>query len=177
MAFALAIFSPSSISLSCFTLLRSAGNSFPSSSETCSSTAEGFAPLDERLYGANHWTLASGKLSESTVTDVSGRVVYTSRDPVEDRTREPRMVRPIRTFENDARISAARVESLNASLDGLKRAAGQTGEQDVQLRALEREAKAQRDLLESYLAKYREASTRETMDATPSDGRPMDPSS
>jgi succinoglycan biosynthesis transport protein ExoP len=41
----------------------------------------------------------------------------------------------------------------------------------VQLRALEREAKAQRDLLESYLAKYREANTRENIDAAPADGR------
>jgi polysaccharide biosynthesis transport protein len=36
---------------------------------------------------------------------------------------------------------------------------------------LEREAKAQRDLLESYLAKYREANTRETIDTTPTEGR------
>ncbi|NVL67714.1 lipopolysaccharide biosynthesis protein, partial [Escherichia coli] len=41
----------------------------------------------------------------------------------------------------------------------------------VQLRALEREAKAQRDLLESYLAKYREATARENIDMSPSDGR------
>ena len=39
------------------------------------------------------------------------------------------------------------------------------------MRALEREAKAQRDLLESYLAKYREAKTRENIDAAPADGR------
>src|SRR5581483_3389836 len=41
----------------------------------------------------------------------------------------------------------------------------------VQARALEREAKAQRDLLESYLAKYREATTRENIEAAPADGR------
>ena len=35
----------------------------------------------------------------------------------------------------------------------------------------EREAKAQRDLLESYLAKYREANTRENIEAAPADGR------
>jgi len=34
-----------------------------------------------------------------------------------------------------------------------------TNGQDVQLRALEREAKTERDLLQSYLAKYREANT------------------
>jgi tyrosine-protein kinase Etk/Wzc len=39
------------------------------------------------------------------------------------------------------------------------------------LRALEREAKAQRDLLESYLAKYREANTRESLDTAPAEGR------
>jgi Mrp family chromosome partitioning ATPase len=53
----------------------------------------------------------------------------------------------------------------------LKRQATSTNSQDVQLRALEREAKAQRDLLESYLAKYREATTRENIDAAPADGR------
>ena len=41
----------------------------------------------------------------------------------------------------------------------------------MQLRALEREAKAQRDLLETYLAKYREATTRETIDTAPAEGR------
>ena len=40
-----------------------------------------------------------------------------------------------------------------------------------QLRALEREAKAQRDLLESYLAKYREATARDSLGAVPSDAR------
>ncbi|WP_024506791.1 exopolysaccharide transport family protein [Bradyrhizobium sp. ARR65] len=76
-----------------------------------------------------------------------------------------------RSLENDARIAGGRVESLSASLDQLKKQASSSNGQDVQLRALEREAKAQRDLLESYLAKYREATTRETMDGTPSDGR------
>ncbi|OJW62167.1 MAG: lipopolysaccharide biosynthesis protein [Afipia sp. 64-13] len=76
-----------------------------------------------------------------------------------------------RSLENDARIANARVDGLNASLDQLKRQATSSNSQDVQLRALEREAKAQRDLLESYLAKYREATTRETIDAVPADSR------
>lgn len=76
-----------------------------------------------------------------------------------------------RSLENDARIASARVDGLNASLDQLKRQATSSNSQDVQLRALEREAKAQRDLLESYLAKYREATTRETIDAAPADSR------
>lgn len=76
-----------------------------------------------------------------------------------------------RSLENDARIASARADGLNGSLDQLKRQATSVNGQDVQLRALEREAKAQRDLLESYLAKYREATTRENIDAVPADGR------
>jgi tyrosine-protein kinase Etk/Wzc len=76
-----------------------------------------------------------------------------------------------RSLDNDARIASGRVDSLNASLDQLKKQASSTNGQDVQLRALEREAKAQRDLLESYLAKYREANTRENIEAAPADGR------
>ena len=76
-----------------------------------------------------------------------------------------------RSLDNDARIAGGRVEGLSASLEQLKKQATSTNGQDVQLRALEREAKAQRDLLESYLAKYREANARENIDAAPADGR------
>jgi len=76
-----------------------------------------------------------------------------------------------RSLDNDARIASGRVEGLSASLEQLKKQATSTNGNDVQLRALEREAKAQRDLLESYLAKYREANTRENIDAAPADAR------
>src|SRR5579872_4669385 len=76
-----------------------------------------------------------------------------------------------RSLDNDARIASGRVEDLGATLDQLKKQASSSNGQDVQLRALEREAKAQRDLLESYLAKYREANTRENIEAAPADGR------
>jgi hypothetical protein len=76
-----------------------------------------------------------------------------------------------RSLDNDSRIASGRVEGLSSSLEQLKKQATSTNGQDVQLRALEREAKAQRDLLESYLAKYREANTRENIDAGPADGR------
>ncbi|UPT91449.1 exopolysaccharide transport family protein [Bradyrhizobium barranii subsp. apii] len=76
-----------------------------------------------------------------------------------------------RSLESDARIASGRVDGLTASLDQLKKQATSTNGQDVQLRALEREAKAQRDLLETYLGKYREASTRESIDTAPAEGR------
>jgi polysaccharide biosynthesis transport protein len=76
-----------------------------------------------------------------------------------------------RSLDNDARIASGRVDDLSANLDQVKKQASSANGQDVQLRALEREAKAQRDLLESYLAKYREATTRENIEAAPADGR------
>jgi len=76
-----------------------------------------------------------------------------------------------RSLENDASVASGRVNQLTAQLDQLKKQASSTNGQDVELRALEREAKAQRDLLESFLARYREASTRQNMDVAPADGR------
>jgi succinoglycan biosynthesis transport protein ExoP len=76
-----------------------------------------------------------------------------------------------RSLENDARIAGARVDSLSANLDQLKSLAAATNVDDVQLRELERDAKSQRDLLESYLAKYREATARDTISSAPADAR------
>lgn len=77
----------------------------------------------------------------------------------------------VRGLENDARIADAKVDAFSANLDQLKRQAATTNGQDVQLRALEREARAQRDLLESYLARYRETSARDSIAMAPADAR------
>jgi succinoglycan biosynthesis transport protein ExoP len=76
-----------------------------------------------------------------------------------------------RSLENDAKLASGKVDGLSAGLDQLKRQAASTNEQDVQLRALERDAKSQRDLLESYLAKYREATARDSIGAAAPDAR------
>ncbi|MDI3471656.1 MAG: lipopolysaccharide biosynthesis [Pseudolabrys sp.] len=76
-----------------------------------------------------------------------------------------------RQLENDAKVASDRVASLQRSLDEVKKLASRTNEQDVELRALEREAKTQRDLLESYLAKYREAVARDNINAAPPEAR------
>jgi succinoglycan biosynthesis transport protein ExoP len=76
-----------------------------------------------------------------------------------------------RSLENDAKLADARVESQLATFDQLKSQAATSNEDDVQLRDLERDAKSQRDLLESYLAKYREASARDTIASAPPDAR------
>lgn len=76
-----------------------------------------------------------------------------------------------RQLDNDAKVAGDRVQTLTASLDQVKKLASQSNEQDVELRALEREAKTQRDLLESYLVKYREASARDSINAAPPEAR------
>jgi uncharacterized protein involved in exopolysaccharide biosynthesis/Mrp family chromosome partitioning ATPase len=76
-----------------------------------------------------------------------------------------------RQLDNDAAVAGHRLESLMASLDQVQKLASPSNEQDVQLRAFEREAKTQRDLLESYLAKYREASARDNINAAPPEAR------
>jgi uncharacterized protein involved in exopolysaccharide biosynthesis len=79
--------------------------------------------------------------------------------------------RLVRSLESEAKVAGARLETLSSNLEQFKRQTASTSDQDVQLRALEREAKAQRDLFESYLAKYREATARDSIAAAPADAR------
>ncbi len=76
-----------------------------------------------------------------------------------------------RQLDNDAKVAGDRLQTLITSIDQVKKLASQTNEQDVQLRALERDAKSQRELLESYLVKYSEASARDNINATPPEAR------
>lgn len=79
--------------------------------------------------------------------------------------------RIVRTLEGDSRIAGSRVESLVTAIETQKKIVSQANEGEVQLRALEREARAQRDQLESYLGRYREASARDADYGTPPDAR------
>ncbi|MCC5622956.1 exopolysaccharide transport family protein [Nostoc sp. CHAB 5715] len=76
-----------------------------------------------------------------------------------------------RAYENEAKASGARVEAIERRLDQQKQAAANANGQDVQLRALEREARSQRDLLEQMLARYREASARDNPESMVADAR------
>lgn len=91
--------------------------------------------------------------------------------------------RAVRTLENEAKIASQRIESFTAALDGQKKNVSTANDSEVQLRALEREAKTLRDQLEQYMGRYREAVARDTLNATPADARvisraiePTDPS-
>jgi uncharacterized protein involved in exopolysaccharide biosynthesis/Mrp family chromosome partitioning ATPase len=70
-------------------------------------------------------------------------------------------------LENEAEVARARETSLRTSLNEAKTQSAGQGDAEIKLRALEREAKANRDLLESYLARYQDASARHEMGAVP----------
>lgn len=74
-------------------------------------------------------------------------------------------------FENEAQVALGRADSLEDQLAGLRAEASRTAEAEVELRALEREAAAQRDLLASYLVRFREAATREDTALLPTNAR------
>ena len=75
------------------------------------------------------------------------------------------------SLENEASVSQLRERQLMAQLNTLKANSAKAGEDEVGLRALEREATAQRQLLETYLARYREATSRSGENAAPADAR------
>ena len=75
------------------------------------------------------------------------------------------------SLQTAARVAAAREESLQESLNSAMVEASRSNEQEIELRALEREATAQRDLLESFLGRYREAVARTDADYLPADAR------
>jgi exopolysaccharide transport family protein len=75
------------------------------------------------------------------------------------------------SLDNEAEMSRIRERHLMGQLNGLKADSAKAGEEEVGLRALEREATAQRQLLETYLARYREASSRLEGNSSPADAR------
>src|SRR5665811_25068 len=74
----------------------------------------------------------------------------------------------VQGLESEAQVAAAREASLRTSLNTAKSRSAGLGDSEIKLRALEREAKANRDLLESYMARYRDAYARHDMGTVPS---------
>jgi exopolysaccharide transport family protein len=83
--------------------------------------------------------------------------------------RETRKV--LASLQSEADVARDREKQLMGQLENVKADTAVSEERQVGLKALEREATAQRQLLESYLARYREAVSRQDMNATPADGR------
>ncbi|MGH6926428.1 MAG: Wzz/FepE/Etk N-terminal domain-containing protein [Propylenella sp.] len=75
------------------------------------------------------------------------------------------------SLQTAARVAAAREQSLVTSLNEAKVDVSRANDQGIELRALEREATAQRGLLESFLGRYREAAARTDANYLPADAR------
>jgi uncharacterized protein involved in exopolysaccharide biosynthesis/Mrp family chromosome partitioning ATPase len=75
------------------------------------------------------------------------------------------------SLENEAKVGELRERQLTQQMNTLKASSAKAGEDEVGLRALEREATAQRQLLETYLSRYREATSRTGASAAPADAR------
>jgi polysaccharide biosynthesis transport protein len=73
----------------------------------------------------------------------------------------------VSSLDEQARIAESREKSLIASLEGLKSLESSANLDDVKLKALEREAAADRILLEALLSRYAEASARQDLSAQP----------
>lgn len=81
------------------------------------------------------------------------------------------MQKVLRSLESEAAASESRERQLVADVAALKVETARAEGDEVELRALEREAAAQRALLESYLTRHREASARADRNYLPADAR------
>ncbi|WP_296745131.1 exopolysaccharide transport family protein [Mesorhizobium sp.] len=77
----------------------------------------------------------------------------------------------IRGLTAQADTAKAREAQLVGDVNTLKAASAKAGEQQVELDALQRDANAQRQLLESYMTRYREASSRNDRKYVPVDAK------
>lgn len=75
------------------------------------------------------------------------------------------------SLENNVDLLRRQEAVLIQEVNRLKAESSRVGEAEVELRALEREANAQRALLETYLTRYREAASRTSRDYLPIDAR------
>ncbi|MBY5440023.1 GumC family protein [Rhizobium leguminosarum] len=86
------------------------------------------------------------------------------------------------SIENESKVADLRANELERQSDTAQANSARAGEDEVGLNALEREANAQRQLLETYLVRYREAASRADSNSSPADARivskaiePVDP--
>jgi exopolysaccharide transport family protein len=83
--------------------------------------------------------------------------------------------RVLQGLRNEAAINREREQELISALNEQKAATSQVSGQEVELRALEREAASQRALLESYSIRFREAKSRGEREDVPAQARIISP--
>ena len=77
----------------------------------------------------------------------------------------------LKSLENNVSLSRKQEQALLQDVNRLKAEASRVNEAEVDLRALEREAAAQRERLESYLGRFNEAQSRQASGYVPSEAR------
>ncbi len=76
-------------------------------------------------------------------------------------------IRIVEGLDSQAKIAASRADAIRANLEKMKTRESTANLDDVKLKALEREATANRQLLETLLARYVEVNTRKDFDVRP----------
>lgn len=130
------------------------------------------SPLIQRLR-EQQVQLTRSKAELSTIyLDNHPRIIAVNRE-LEDLNRQIRneAFKVVERLEQDAKVAAAREQALRQNLDKVKQQASESGIDDVKLRELEREAAANRSLLESFLARYTDANSRKDAASQPALGR------
>lgn len=115
-------------------------------------------------------TDATRRMAELSVTYLSNHPKMVAvRNEISNIDRQIRSetIKIVNSLEEQARIAESREQSLVASLDALKTQESTANLDDVKLKALERDAGADRALLEAMLSRYAEASARQDLASQP----------
>ncbi len=113
---------------------------------------------------------AARKLSEVSATYLpSHPKMKAAQQDVGDISKQVRReaLKIVDGLQGQAKVSAARADSLRASLEVLKGRETISLQDEVRLKELEREAKANRDQLELMLARFADSNTRQNLDMQP----------
>jgi len=97
-------------------------------------------------YGERHPTMVNVK---AELADLRGKI-------------QTEVNRIVQSLRNEVAVARARASSLNQALSDRKREMGRLNAAEVQLRALEREATANRALLETFLQRSKETSSQQS---------------
>ena len=114
------------------------------------------------------------RLADLSTTYLSNHPrILSVRQEINDVRREIRVeaLKIVEGLEQQAKVAAAREASLRASMNELKTTASVNKQDEVKLRALEREAKANREQLEALLKRHSDASARQDIFAQPARAR------
>jgi len=117
--------------------------------------------------------LTRSKAELSTIyLDNHPRIIAVDRE-IQDLNKQLRneAFKVVERLEQEAKVAAVREASLKASLEAAKKESSTSSFDDVRLRELEREASANRSLLETFLVRYTDASSRQDVSSQPGLGR------